>query len=137
MEFYYGYCGIPWQCDRGCAVDVSRGDDTCEQVVGKTRVLPRCEDVMRYCNTRRLVGQTHRYIRRVCRSPDDGCSPRDDQDSYDAMTIRKDPHDRVRYSARVDRESSRSNSSAYTYVRYKRTDTYEIYEIYNIQEQCY
>ena len=69
------------------------------KLTGRQEVLPCCgEDVVdiEHC---RLGGQTTQSINhRVCRSSDDGCFP--ENEGYDAMTIRKDPHERVSYSAR-------------------------------------
>ena len=117
--------------DGGCCVHR-------RQVAWKTRVLPRCEQDLWYCNTRRLGGQTHTHIyRRVCRSPDDGCSPRDAQDSYEALTIRKFPHERVRYSKDTAENSRGVVPPHITCVVSQPTHVYEIHHIYVIQERCY
>ena len=52
--------------------------------------------------------------------------PRDDQEGFDAVTIRKDPHERVSYSAR--QTENPTDVFLRIIVRYVRTDTYKIYD---------
>ena len=52
----------------------------------------------RYCNTRRLMAK-HTDKPLSMQEPRRRLRPRDDHDSYDAMTIRRDPHERVSYSS--------------------------------------
>ena len=79
---------------------------TLNEMVTRARKLPGRQEVLLCCGEDvvdiehwRLGGQhtdkpqsTQELRRRLL--------PRDDQEGCDAMTIRKDPHERVRYSAR-------------------------------------
>ena len=76
---------------------------------------------------------THRYKPQSCRSPDDGCFP---EMTRTAM-IRKDLQERVTPNSELpgyQAENPTEGIPPHTYVRYTRTDTYEIYDT---QEQCY
>ena len=136
---------IPWYGGlRGCAVDVRRGDGTVQEDSLEDEVLPRCREDVEYISTVAInVANTHRYKPQSCRSPDDGCFP---EITRTAM-IRKYLQERApRESERPERSTRESELPGYqaenptevipphTYVRYNRTDTYEIYDT---QEQCY
>ena len=90
----------PGTVARGCVVDVSRDGDTCEKVAWKTRsasvLWRRCR---RYWSLA-LRWPTHTDKPQSMQELRRRLLPRDDQEGYDAMTIRKDPHERVSYSAR-------------------------------------
>ena len=65
---------------------------------GRQEVLPCCgEDVV---DTLALRWPTHTDKPQSMQELRRRLLPRDDQEGYDAMTIRKDPHERVSYSAR-------------------------------------
>ena len=68
---------------------------------GRQEVLPCCGEDVVDIEHWRLGGQhTHRDKPQSMQELRRRLLPRDDQEGYDAMTIRKDPHERVSYSAR-------------------------------------
>ena len=80
---------------------------TLVEVVTRERKLPGRQEVLPCCGEDvdiehwRLGGQhTHRDKPQSMQELRRRLLPRDDQEGYDAMTIRKDPHERVSYSAR-------------------------------------
>ena len=76
---------------------------------------------------------THRYKPQSCRNPDDGCFP----EMTRTTMIRKYLQERAIRESELpgyQAENPTEGISPHTYVRYTRTDTYEIYDT---QEQCY
>ena len=81
---------------------------TLVEMVTRARKLPRRQEVLLCCGEDvvdiehwRLGGQqTHTEKPQCMQELRRRLLPRDDKEGYDAMTIRKDPHERVSYSAR-------------------------------------
>ena len=90
----------PGTVAKGCVVDVSRDGDTCEKVAWKTRSASVLWRRYRRYWTLVLRWPTHTDKPQSMQELRRRLLPRDDQEGYDAMTIRKDPHERVSYSAR-------------------------------------
>ena len=135
---------IPWHGGlRGCAVDVSLGDGKAREDSLENEVLPRwyVENMLNSTTVALNLANTHRYKPQSCRSPDDSCFP---EMTRTAM-IRKDLQERATRESEL-RGIKRRIQPGYqagnptevipprTYVRYTRTD---IYEIYDTQKQCY
>ena len=99
LTVYYGYCGIPWHSDREAV------SSTLVDVVTRASGYPGAREcfhgvkMTRCCNTRRLMANTDTDKPQSMQEPRRRLLPRDDQDSYDAMTIRRDPHERASHSS--------------------------------------
>ena len=82
---YYGYCGIPWHSDREVVSSTLVDVVTHASGYPGTRECFHGVKMTRYCNTRRLMATDKQQS---MQEPRRRLLPRDDQDSYDAMTIR-------------------------------------------------
>ena len=96
-------------------------------------VLPRCREMLNSTTMALNLANTHRYKPQSCRSPDDGCFP---EMTRTAM-IRKGLQERATRESEVPGYQAVNLTEVvplHTYVRYTRTDKYEIYDT---QERCY
>ena len=105
----------------------------CERIAWKAKCFRDVEKMLNSTTVAINVAITHRYKPQSFSSPDDGC--------FQGMTrtamIRKDVQERATRKSELPRYQAENPTDVipqHTYVRYTRTDTYEMY---NTQEQCY
>ena len=105
----------------------------CERMAWKTKCFRDVEKMLNSTTVALYLANTHKYKPQSCRSPDDGCFP---EMTRTAM-IRKYLQERATRESELPGYQAENPTEVippHAYVRYARTDTYEIYDT---QEQCY
>ena len=104
-----------------------------ERIAWKTKCFRGVEKMLNSTTVALYLANAHRYKPQSCRSPDDGCFPEMTWTAY----ARKDLQERATRESELPEYLAENLTGVippHTYVRYTRTDTYEIYDT---QEQCY
>ena len=105
----------------------------CERIAWKTICFRDVKKLLNSTTVALKLANTHRYKPQSCGSPNNGCFP----EMTKTAMIRNDLQDRATLESELpgyQAENSTEEIPSHTYVRYTRTDTYEIFDT---QEQCF